>query len=94
VIAGQDVALALRSSGWLSRPEAAWVQASIPSGNRRPTTLDWIASSIRRRYELKWRVRVAWLAPLMLILIGAMVSLLAYYMFGSLVQIINTLSAV
>lgn len=93
VIAGQDVALALRSSGWLSRPEAAWVQASIPSGNL-AQTLDWIASSIRRRYELKWRVRVAWLAPLMLILIGAMVSLLAYYMFGSLVQIINTLSAV
>lgn len=92
VVAGQEVALALRKSGWLSGPEAAWVEASIPSGNL-AQTLDWIASSIRRRYELKWRVRVAWLAPLVLTLIGAMVTLLAYFMFGSLVQIINTLSA-
>jgi len=91
VIAGQDVALALRNSGWLSGPEAAWVQASIPCGNL-AQTLDWIASSIRRRYELKWRVRVAWLAPLVLIMIGAMVTLLAYYLFGSLVQIIYSLS--
>ena len=93
VVAGQEVALALRKCGWLSGPEAAWVEASIGSGNL-AQTLDWIASSIRRRYELKWRVRVAWLAPLILILIGAMVALLTYYMFGSLVQIINTLSAV
>lgn len=91
VVAGQDIGLALKRSGWLSGAEAAWVESAIASGTL-PETLDWIAVSIRRRYELKWKVRIAWLVPLVLVLIGAMVAALAYYMFGSLVQLIYTLT--
>ena len=93
VVAGQEIGLALKRSGWLSAAEAAWVDSAILSGNL-DQTLDWIASSIRRRYELKWRIRVAWLVPVVLILIGAMVAMLAYSMFGSLVQMIYTVAEV
>jgi len=93
VVAGQDIALALQSAGWLSGAEAAWVDSAIRTGNL-AQTLDWIASSIRRRYELKWRIRVAWLVPVVLILIGAMVTIPAYYLFGSLAQMIYTVSEI
>ncbi len=89
--AGQSFAVATRSSGLVSAAEAKWIATAEATGNLVPT-LESIADSGWRRFELMWRIRLSWLIPATVLAAGFGVMLMVYMVFGSLAQFIGGLT--
>jgi type II secretory pathway component PulF len=60
---------AMRQSGLIRSKEDAWLAAASATGNL-PTALEGLANSVNRRLDYRWQLRLTWLIPLILILIG------------------------
>jgi len=77
---GEPDAVALHRTGWITKSESQWLRAASENGNL-PLALGQLADDIERRHDLRWRIRMAWLAPLVIVLVGAFVFLHALYLF-------------
>jgi len=60
---------AMRQSGLIRSKEDAWLAAASATGSL-PTALEGLANSVNRRLDYRWQLRLTWLIPLILILIG------------------------
>lgn len=88
---GQSIASALCKSGFVTEAESRWIAAADVTGHL-ANSLESIAESSRRRFELLWRIRLSWLIPLTVLLFGSCVVFLFSAVVGSLNDIIYSLS--
>jgi len=88
---GQPLGKSLSSSGCLNRSESAWIDAASATGHL-PNALESIVEDATRQHELKWRIRLAWLVPVALLILGADVCIFAFGLMGTLAALIGSLS--
>ncbi len=88
---GEDSANSLRRAGWVSAAEARWLHAA-ELNQALPTAMHDLAIQIRRRYDLKWQLRLAWLVPAVTLVVGAFVFLQAVTLFQALSGLISGLT--
>ncbi len=88
---GESTSGALCQSGWVSRSESRWLQ-SAEANQSLPTALAHLSSQIRRRYDMVWQLRLAWLVPLVTILVALVVLAQAIMLFGFLTELTHGLA--
>jgi hypothetical protein len=90
-VSGQSTADALRHGGLINASESRWILAAERT-NDIAESLDAIADSARRRFELLWRIRLSWMIPLTVVAFGLVVLLLFYAVMGSIAELIGGLT--
>lgn len=80
----------LRRSKIVSKKESAWLAAAL-ANNHLAFAIERLVDDVRRRQVMKWRVRVAWLMPLVTVAVGAYVLAYAYATFELLTLFIEAL---
>ncbi len=88
---GQPLAKSLLSAGYVNGVESSWIDAAAATGHL-PNALESIVEDVTRQYELKWRIRLAWMVPAALLVMGAYVCIFVYWMMGTLYQLILALT--
>ena len=88
---GHGVASALLGSGFVNRPDAAWIASAEASGHL-ANALELIAENSQRRFELLWRIRLSWLVPVAVVALGCFVLVYFYAVMGSLTNLIGGLT--
>ena len=84
---GHGIASALQGSGFVNRPDAAWVASAEASGHL-ANALELIAENSQRRFELLWRIRLSWLVPVAVVAFGCIVLFFYYAVMGALTNLI------
>lgn len=80
----------LRRSKIVSKKESAWLAAAL-ANHHLAFAIERLVDDVRRRQVMKWRVRVAWLMPLVTVAVGAYVLAYAYATFEFLTLFIEAL---
>jgi Type II secretion system (T2SS), protein F len=88
---GQSFAVATKRSGFVSGAESKWIAAAEATGNLAPT-LEAIAENSWRRFVLLWRIRLSWLIPVAVLVVGSIVIVFFYAVLGSLANLIENMS--
>ncbi len=88
---GEGTAAALQRSGWVSRAEARWLQ-SAEANDSLATAMQDLATQIRRRYDLRWQLRLSWLVPVVTVVVAAVVAVQALAMFLFLTELVYGLA--
>lgn len=89
--AGTDFAPALGQSGLIERSAEPWVEAAA-ANDRLPATLRALAESMTRRARVRFDSGMSIIFPLGVMLIGAFVLWLAWWVIGSLAGLIHGLA--
>ncbi len=88
---GEPSAGALHHGGWINRAEARWLSAAEANGAL-PQAMESLAIQIRRRYDMLWQLRLAWLVPVVTVAVASLVFLQAIVVFLFMIEMIYGLT--
>lgn len=85
---GEKVPAALQRSGWATRAEARWL-AAAESNRSLHLAFAELSQRIRRRFDMRWQLRLAWLVPSVTLVVGGMTFVQALQLFHFLTEAIH-----
>lgn len=91
VQAGVPLPLAMKNASIITGPEQAWLTSAEQNGHL-PTALQQMIGNLQRRQTLRWKIRMAWVVPLVTVLVGIYVLMHAIYVFTFVSNSINHMS--
>ncbi|WP_404305249.1 type II secretion system F family protein [Neorhodopirellula lusitana] len=91
VESGISLPNAMQQAKLISAREEKWLTLAQANGNL-ASAIEQLVGRIDRVQTLRWRIRIAWLVPLVTVLVGAFVLVHAMYVFNFLFAMITGLS--
>ncbi|MEO1617834.1 MAG: type II secretion system F family protein, partial [Planctomycetota bacterium] len=85
---GTDVPAALWHAKLINRQEQSWLNAAAANGNL-PSAVAQAAKDIDRRFLSRWRLRMAWVTPLVTVLVSLYTLVFAAYLIGVLSYLVG-----